>query len=105
MMRSAGDCMVETYIVGLGLFFKCENEGKRSLRRLFVLSERRLSFSSYEETTITFRTADLSPKCSWILCSYRKMEVFVIVTNNNIPICHWGTLEDIQFRGTTRQRG
>ena len=36
--------MVETYIVGLGLFFKCENEGKRSLRRLFGLSERRLSF-------------------------------------------------------------
>ena len=73
------------------------------LRRLFGLSSERtrLSFSSYEETTITFRTADLSPKCSWILCSYRKMEVFVIVTNNNIPICHWGTLEDIQFRGTT----
>ena len=87
MMRSAGDCMVETYIVGLGLFFKCENEGKRLLG---LSSERtRLSFSSYEETTITFRTADLSPKCSWILCSYRKMEVFVIVTNNNIPICHW----------------
>ena len=50
MMRSAGDCMVETYIVGLGLFFKCENEGKRSLGRLFGLSERtRLSFSSYED--------------------------------------------------------
>ena len=51
MMRSAGDCMVETYIVGLGLFFKCENEGKRSLRRLFGLSSERtrLSFSSYED--------------------------------------------------------
>ena len=91
MMRSAGDCMVETYIVGLGLFFKCENEGKRSLRRLFGLSSERTRLSLFllTKTTITFRTADLSPKCSWILCSYRKMEVFVIVTNNNIPICHW----------------